>query len=150
MDRKYLLIIDSIILVGSLLTVFFVVGYTQPLAIAPLNEESLIFTLPDVNYLLVDGDLKFSSPTTVFIGDSFNLESGRHYIKIDSGKTGEIREIKVETDVVLQIRRLSNGSVGVFNVGESALNVESYKIGTSTNLSLISVDSYSENGGNGK
>ena len=150
MDKKFILILDAIVILGSLLTVFFVVGYTQPLAIGPLagSEESLMFVFPSADYLMLDDNIKFESPTTIFIDDNLNLESGRYYIKIDSGLSSDVREIKVGVDVVLQIRRLSNGSVGVFNVGESALEVETYKIGNSINSSLIYVGISSGNGGN--
>ena len=42
MDRnqKKLLIIDSVVVIGSLLTLFFLVGYTQPLVIAPFSDGS--------------------------------------------------------------------------------------------------------------
>ncbi|MBS3084228.1 hypothetical protein J4423_05460 [Candidatus Pacearchaeota archaeon] len=148
MNKKYLLIIDSVLILGSLLSMFFVVGYTQPLVVAPLNDngESLMFTLPNVDYLLVDEDLKFGSPKTVFIDEDFNLPLGRYYIKIDSSGKSEIREIKSQVEIILKLKKLEDGSVGVFNVGDSALKVEAYKIGTSINSSLISVDSSSGNG----
>ena len=151
MDKKFILIIDAVVLLGSLLSAFFVVGYTQPLVIAPLNggENSLMFTLPKVDYLLIDENLKFNSPKTVFIEDNLDLEPGRYYIKIDSGLSSEIRELKVETDIVLQLRKLDEDSVGVFNVGESALSIKAYEVGMLVNSSLINVGSSSGDGGRG-
>ena len=143
---KVFLIIDLILILGSLLSVFFIVGYTQPFAIAPLNDgDSLIFVLPKIDYLLLDNNLKFDSPTTIFINDKgINLEPGRYYMKIDSTESSEIREIKIEVDIVLKLKRLDDGFVGAFNVGNSALKVETYKVGTLINSSLV----YSA-GGNG-
>ncbi|HLC73147.1 hypothetical protein J4416_01070 [Candidatus Pacearchaeota archaeon] len=157
MDRnqKKLLIIDSVVVIGSLLTLFFLVGYTQPLVIAPFSdgstENSLIFSLPSIDYLLLDNNIKFDSPQTIFVDDvPLNLEPGRYYIKVISGLSGEIREINTELSISLEIRRLSDGSVGVFNIGKSNLVVETYKIGTIVNSSLVYTGSSSFEEGGGK
>ena len=151
MNKKYLLIADLILILGSLISVFFVVGYTQPLAIAPLKESgSLMFTLPKVDYLLIDEDIKFGSPVALFIGENLNLVPGRYYVKIDSNESIEIREIKAETDISLQLNKIDSNSVGVFNVGKNVLKVETYKVGTLINSSRVYVDISSANGGNGQ
>lgn len=139
MNKKYLLIIDLILVLGSLLAVFFTVGYTQPLVIGPLSDsqESLMFVFPASDYLLLDDNIKFDSPQTFFVDDSLNLKSGRYYIKSISGLSSEVREIKSEIDLVLQIRKLQDESLGVFNVGESRLQLETYEVGTLVNSSLV-------------
>lgn len=142
LDKKYLLIIDAILIFGTLFSLFLVLDYRQALVIAPIDSgEHLLFTLPDVDYILVDDNSKFDSPETYFIGDNIELEEGRHFIKFFDKLSSEIREINLELDVSLKIRRLQNGSVGIFNVGDSSLQIDTYRTGNLIDTSFV-------NGGN--
>ena len=139
MIKKYLLIIDSILILGSLLTIFFMVGYTQPLVISGFNDESIrLFVLDQIDYLEIDSDLSFESPKTVFIDDGsiLELEEGKYYFKKTSGISSEILKITLEVPVRLQFHRLLDGQVEVLNIGGSKIRVNSYEQGYLVNSSL--------------
>lgn len=129
-NKKYLLVIDAILIFGSLLSIFFIVGYTQPLAIAPLDEEreSLLFILPLTDYILIDDNVKFDSSETIFTGERIDLEKGRYFIKFYNGLTGEVRQLDLEIDVLLEFRKQDN-KINVFAIGDS-VEVETYDLGT--------------------
>jgi len=148
--KRNLLIIDAILLFGILIAIFFLVGYTQPLAIAPLNSDSnsdLLFYLPKTDFVLIDDNSRFDSPETIFIGDRFELKSGRYFIKFHDGLKGEIRQVDVEIDVVLELKIIEN-ELGVFNTGKTALNIETYDKGSLIDSSIVYAGS-SENGRGG-
>ena len=147
--KRNLLIIDAILLFGILISIFFLVGYTQPLAIAPLPSDSsyLLFYLPKTDFVLIDDNSRFDSPETIFIGDRFELKSGRYFIKFHDGLKGEIRQVDVEIDVVLELKIIEN-ELGVFNTGKTALNIETYDKGSLIDSSIVYAGS-SENGRGG-
>ena len=130
-SKKFLLAIDAIIIFGSLISVFIIIGYTEPFVIAPLeeNKSSLMFVIPSSDYILIDDNIDFTSFDTVFMDDVIALETGRYYIKTTSGLKSEINEIKTEVDVILQFRRLSDNSIGVFNIGQERLQLDKYNMG---------------------
>lgn len=135
--KKYLLIIDSIILLGSLLSIFLIVGYTQPLVIAPipLENENLLFSIPKTDYILIDDNSRFDSPTTLFLDGEIVLEEGRYFIKFFNGLSSEVRQIDLELTVTLEFKSFED-KVGVFNVGESLL-VETYDKGSLVDSNLV-------------
>jgi len=146
-SKKNILIIDAILLIGILTLIFVLVGYSQPLAIAPLpsesRAESLLFYLPKTDFVLIDDNSRFDSPDNLFIGDRISLESGKYFIKFFDGLKSEIRVIETEIDVVLEFR-LVDDKVGVFNVGERALGVETYDKGTLVDSSLAYIGGENE------
>jgi hypothetical protein len=139
LSKKYLLIIDAIFVVLALITVFFLVGYSQPLAIAPLpnDEQTILFRLPQVDYILLDQTSGFDSPKTIFIDQEFSLTQGKYFIKFYDGLKSEIREIEFQVDVVLELRRMPNGEVGVYNTGENSLLVDVYNTGSLVDSNLV-------------
>ncbi|MEK6908805.1 MAG: hypothetical protein AABX23_02000 [Nanoarchaeota archaeon] len=138
MDYKKLLIVDAILLFGFLSAIFFLVGYTPPLVISPLTSEyeTLLFVLPSVDYILIDDNSRFNSPETIFINETISLKEGKYFIKFFDGLKGEIREINLELTVVLQFRALEDGTIGVFNLGDSTLQVDVYETGSLINSSI--------------
>ena len=139
-NKKNILIIDSILVLGILISAFLLIGYSQPLAIGPLYEEpknSLIFSIQTTDYIILDSNLNFDSPHTIFIDDKLTLEPGTYYIKTFSELSSEIREIKSEIVLELQIRRINDGLIGLFNIGSSPVQVETYNVGSLINYSLI-------------
>ena len=143
MGKKTILIIDSILLFGILISIFLLVGYTQPLAIAPLPSDSqngsLLFYLPKTDFIILDDNSRFDSFETIFIKDNVRLEPGRYFIKFFSGFNSEIRQIDIDTDnVVLEFKAVDN-KIGVFNIGEKALNVETYDTGSLIDNSIAYV-----------
>ncbi len=142
MNKKYILIADLILVFGSLISIFVLVGYAQPLVTAPLlgnsSEQSLIFAFDSADYVLIDDNFQFDSPDTFFAdGESFVLKSGKYYVKSVYGLSSEVREIKTEVEITLELMKLEDGSLGVFNIGKSDLNVETYETGSLINNSLV-------------
>ncbi|MEK6886984.1 MAG: hypothetical protein AABW88_04065, partial [Nanoarchaeota archaeon] len=68
---------------------------------------------------------------------SFVLKSGKYYVKSVYGLSSEVREIKTEVEITLELMKLEDGSLGVFNIGKSDLNVETYETGSLINNSLV-------------
>ncbi len=137
-NKKYILIIDSILLVGVLVSAFLLIGYSQPLVIAPLSSDqgSLLFTIPNVDYILVDSTPSFDSPETIFLDESFDLESGRYFLKFFNGAKSEIREIRFDLDVSLELKNIDSNNSGIFNIGQGDLKIDTYSTGSLVNSSL--------------
>lgn len=138
MINKKILIIDSVLLIGSLIAVFLLVGYTQPMAIAPLSSEqaNLLIIVPAKDYVLFDTNSKFDSPQTLFIEDYISLKSGKYFIKFFDGSKSEIRQIEFELDVELQLRKLDESNLGIFNIGGSNLKIDTYEVGSLVDTSI--------------
>lgn len=138
-DRKFVLIIDSILLFGALVAVFLLVGYSRPLAIGSLQSENenLLFEVPSTDYVLLDTSSSFSSPKTLFDGDSLDLKIGKYFIKFFNGTKSEIREIKFEVDVTIQFKKIDEKNFGFFNIGQNNLKIETYDTGSLKDSSLV-------------
>lgn len=136
--KKNILIIDSVLLAGAFISLFLLIGYSQPLAVAPLSSEqnNLLFTIPINNYVLIDDNSDFDSPQTLFIGETLYLESGRYFLKFFDGTRSEIREISFELDVEIQLRRIGSQNLGFFNIGETDLLVDTYDTGSLVDSNL--------------
>ncbi len=137
-NNKTILIIDAILLLGVLTSVFLLVGYSQPLAIAPLSSDNvnLLFVIPAEDYVLIDTNSKFDSPKTLFIDETNYFESGRYFIKFFDGNASEIREVFFELDVEVVLKKLDNNNLGFFNIGNSDLKIDTYDTGTLIDSSL--------------
>lgn len=140
MDKKYLIIIDAVVLLGSLLTIFLLLDYSQPLVIAPLSSEQadLLIIIHSKDYIILDDSSKFDSPQTIFIDDYISLESGIYFIKFSNNGKSDIRQIEFELDVKLQLRKLDDSNLGIFNIGESDLKIDTYEIGSLIDTSIAS------------
>jgi len=139
-NKKYLLVVDSILLAGLLLLAFIYIGYSQPLVTGPLSDgaSSLMFEISsDTNYVIVDDNLQFDSPKTLFIGDVFSLDPGRYYIKSFFESSGQVRELSSEIVLNIQIKRTTDNSVGIFNVNKFPIHVDTYNIGSLINSSEV-------------
>lgn len=130
-NRKHLLIIDSILIFGILISIFLLVGYSQPLVIAPLPSEegSLLFYLPKTDFIILDDNSRFDSASTIFAGEQIELQEGRYFIKFFDGSKGEIRQIDIQLRTTLEFKLIDN-RMGVFNKGDRAINVETYDKGS--------------------
>jgi hypothetical protein len=139
-NKKYLLIIDSILLAGLFLLAFIYIGYSQPLVTGSFSEESssLMFEIPsDTDYVIVDDNLQFDSPKTLFIGDVFSLDPGRYYIKSFFESSGQVRELSSEIILNLQVKRTTDDSMGIFNVNKFSVHLDTYNIGSLVNSSEV-------------
>ena len=66
MKEKHINKIDALVLVFSLFGVLFLVGYTQPLVISPVDdfstsERGVLFSFENAEVILIDDNLEFSS-----------------------------------------------------------------------------------------
>jgi hypothetical protein len=138
LNKKHILVIDAILLLGVLTSVFLLVGYSQPMAIAPLSSEenNLIFTIPATDYILIDTSTKFDSPENLFIEQVFHFEPGRYFIKFFDGTRSEIREINFEIATDLEFRMFDSKNAGLFNIGKNDLRIDTYDTGSLVDSNL--------------
>ncbi|MEK6894130.1 MAG: hypothetical protein AABX10_01575 [Nanoarchaeota archaeon] len=135
--NRILLTIDSILILGILISAFLLLDYNQPMVIAPLKDGgTLLFTLPMVEYILVDDNSRFESPETMFIDQIITLDTGKYFIKFFYDIRSEIRVIDLEINADLQIRIIDENTIGVFNVGETDLQIDTYDTGSKINSSI--------------
>lgn len=138
LNKKHLLIIDAILIAGVLISVFLLVGYSRPMAIATLSSEesNLVFTIPVTDYILIDSNTRFDSPQTLFLGQTFHFEPGNYFIKFFDGTRSEIREINFELAVDLEFRSLDSKNAGLFNIGDNNLLINTYDTGSLVDSNL--------------
>jgi hypothetical protein len=136
-NRK-ILVIDTVLILGSLIAIAGIIGYTQPFATAPLQSDSTIFTLNNVDYILIDDALDFSSPERIDLNEDVlvSLPSGHYYFKI-VGDASEVREMTLEFDLKI-LFDVSGNEVRVINYGSNDLEVSVYTHGTYTESKSIS------------
>ncbi|MCH7850630.1 MAG: hypothetical protein IH845_03240 [Nanoarchaeota archaeon] len=137
MDKIYK--IDAAIIVITVLSLFAVGGYVQPLVIAPLNEletteTEILFSIEKAEFLLIDDNIEFSSPQEYLMRDGLkiDLDPGKYYWKAVGITSSQIRTLTIKSVVNLELRLRENSSneFSVVNVGNVVLDVEVYN-GTS-------------------
>ena len=155
MISKYILVIDTILILGSLFAVWFIVGYARPLVIAPLDDyttynNSVLFEFEKADLVLIDDNLDFSSPREVYVQNNIliNLEPGVYYWKVVGALESEVRELTIESDVDLKIREAQGGNYEVVNAGNTELEVDVYDHGKLSGKIVLGVEEYSEVEGN--
>ncbi len=144
-NHKHILAIDAILILGSLLLIAGIVGYSRPLAIAPLDESvttntSILFEFKKADYILIDDNLDFTSPEQVYVKDfvTVNLEPGTYYWKAVGALSSEVRQLTIESVIDLQIRESENG-VLVVNSGNLELEVSVYNQGVLSEKFVVDV-----------
>jgi len=134
MNKKHILVLDLIMVVGTLLVITVLVGYGRPLVISPLDDltttnASVLFSFEALNevLILIDDNMEFTSPEEIYVQDNLviNLKPGEYYWKIESGFTSEIRKLTIESEVELKLKKLEDG-YEVVNSGNVRLNVDIY------------------------
>jgi len=132
-NKKIIYGIDLLFLVGTLLTLFFLVGYVRPLVIAPINNletsnSSVLFTFEKGSIVLIDDNLNFSSPDKIYAEDNLviNLKPGIYYWKVSGITDSQIRTLTIISQIDLRLRESENG-VEVVNSGNEELSVEVYE-----------------------
>lgn len=148
--KKHIIAIDFVLIVGSLLLVASLVGYTQPKLIAPVDElvtanSSVLFAFEKGDVILIDDNLDFSSPEKIYVEDNLviNLEPGVYYWRVENAlDRSEIRQITIESEVDLKIRRSNsmNETYEIVNAGNTVLNVDIYKYGKLSGNTVLEVD----------
>lgn len=136
MKTKHIQKIDLVLIVGTFMLLMFLVGYSTPLIIAPLDEfettnSSVLFSIERAEFILVDDNIEFTSPETFNVQDGLviNLKPGVYYWKAESVLKSEIRKLTINSEVDLKLRKLEQG-YEITNAGNTKLDVEVYN-GTS-------------------
>jgi len=124
--------IDLVLIIGSLIVLSMVVGFVQPLVIAPTDdfettETEVLFSIEKADSLLIDDNLDFSSPDEYLMKDGLkiDLKPGVYYWKAVGIGASEVRTLTIKSEVNLELRE-SNEEYSVVNVGNVVLNVDVY------------------------
>lgn len=135
-NKKYILVIDLAVVVGSLMVIAVLVGYARPLVIAPLDELSttntaVLFSFDKADLILIDDNLEFTSPEEIYAEDNLviNLKPGIYYWKVVGALPGGVRKLTIESEIDLKLRKAANGneSYEIVNSGNTELNVDVYQ-----------------------
>ncbi len=151
MRKKHILIVDAILILGSLLIVVLFVEYTQPLVIAPLNNyltfnTSVLFQFKDADSILIDDNLEFTSPDIIFVEDDalVTLEPGNYYWKVVGTFESEVRQFTIQSQIDLRIRDTGNDIYEIVNSGNDQLSVEIYNRGILSGNVVLDVEESSQ------
>lgn len=124
--------IDMVIVSISLLALMFVIGYSQPLVIAPLDdfnttETEVLFSIEKADRLLIDDNLDFTTPKEYSVEDGLriNLKPGRYYWKVVGVMSSEIRTLTINSKVSLEFVE-GEEDFDVVNAGNTRLSVDIY------------------------
>lgn len=134
--NKIIWIVDILLVGAILLTALWLIGYTNPKIISPIDnfvteKNSVLFSISSVEYILIDDNLDFSSPETVYVKDNakITLEPGTYYWKIKDNNISEIRTLTILSKIDLGV--VSSGDYyNIVNYGNINLNVEVYNENT--------------------
>ncbi len=144
--NKKIYIIDSLLIVASLVGLMFLVGYSQPLVIAPVDDlettnGSVLFEFDNANEILIDDNMQFSSPEVISAEDNLviNLKPGKYYWKLKGVGESEIRTLTINSEVELKLRKSSSG-YEVVNAGNTLLDVDVYSDGELRERLVLDVD----------
>lgn len=131
-------VIDLVLIFGVLAVLLLLINQITPLVIAPnenlsMNERSVLFDFKNVNSILIDNNLNFSSPSKIVVEEGLviNLEPGVYYWKLQGIGESEIRRVNIISRVDLMLKKVDMNSSGdvvyqVVNVGSEKMNVDVY------------------------
>ena len=146
--HKHILVIDIILIVGTLLLIAGFVGYARPLVIAPLDdyvtsENSVLFVFDKADVVYIDDNLQFTSPQEIYVTDEImvSLPPGVYYWKVEGALSSEIRQLTIESSIDLKIRESENGTISVVNSGSVPLEVSVYNKGVLSERIVVDSDS---------
>lgn len=150
MNKRKILAIDFVLIVGTLFALFFIIGYARPLVIAPIDglettDNTVLFSFENGDRILIDDNLGFSSPMIIDVQDNIvvTLEPGVYYWKIDGVIDSEVRELTIKSLVDLKLRE-KDGQYNVVNSGNTRLNVDIYEKGELTGSVVLERDQEKE------
>lgn len=136
MISKKILIVDLILVLGSLIAIAGVVGYARPLVIAPIDDyvssdNLILFSFSNADRLLIDDNLEFTSPQIIQVYDDLvvSLEPGVYYWKAVGALSSEIRQLTIESRVDLRVYSSDGEQFQISNSGTEPLDVEVYERG---------------------
>ncbi len=124
--------IDLVMIVGSLVVLMFLVGYVNPLVVAPLDEfetseREVLFVIDKADVLLIDDNLDFTTPDEYRVKDGLkiNLGPGKYYWKVIGILNSDIKTLTINSVVDLKLVEIEEG-FGVVNSGNVRLDVDVY------------------------
>lgn len=130
--KKVIYGIDFLIIVGTLATLFFSIGYVQPLLIQPIDglettNSSVLFSFEKASAILIDDNPEFSSPDVINARNDavINLKPGIYYWKLDGVLESDVRKFTILSEIELKLREFEDG-YEVVNAGNTRLNVDIY------------------------
>ena len=133
MKNKHIYAIDLVLIIGSLISVLFLVNYSTPLVISPLNnyettETAILFSIEKADSILIDDNSDFTTPEEYSVSDGaeINLKPGIYYWKAVGISSSETRTLTINSEIDLRLEKLDNGNYDVVNAGNTRLNVEAY------------------------
>lgn len=151
--KKIVWIVDVLLVGAILLTALWLIGYTHPRVIFPIDnlisdENSVIFSINKGEFILIDDNIEFSSPEQVFVKDGaiINLNPGIYYWKIKTNGINEIRKLTILSKIDLKIIK-SGDAFSLVNGGNLPLNVEVYDNQEKINNFELSVSESKESNG---
>jgi len=134
--NKKIYLIDALMIVGTIMTIFGTLGYfgyLEPLIIAPAdnlvtNNASVLFSFERADVIFIDDNMNFTSPEKIYVENDLvvRLEPGTYYWKIEGVFESEIRKFTILSQVDLRLREAGYEFYEVVNSGNIGLNVEVY------------------------
>lgn len=125
--------IDIVVVAVSLTALMFLIGYMQPLVIAPVDSHEttdgeVLFYIDKADILLVDDNADFTTPDEYLLkeGLKINLEPGDYYWKAKGLFESEVRTLTILSKVEFELKQVDELNYGVFNAGNVRLNVDIY------------------------
>ncbi len=142
--------IDLVVIVGSLTVLMFLVGYMNPLIIAPLDEyetsdADVLFVIDKAEVLLIDDNLDFTTPDEYRVEDGLkiNLGPGKYYWKVVGILGSDIKTLTINSVVSLELKDM-DGGYGVVNSGNVRLDVDVYNGTELIDRVKLDVDNFSD------
>ncbi|MCK4997775.1 hypothetical protein KAS08_05730 [Candidatus Pacearchaeota archaeon] len=124
--------IDMVMILVSVFVLMGIVGFSQPLVIAPLDEletfdTEVLFTIEKGEKLLIDDNLDFTTPDEYEVEDGLkiNLKPGKYYWKVVGMISSEVRTLTINSKVSLEFVE-GETDFDVVNAGNIKLNVDIY------------------------
>ena len=149
-NKNHIKIIDTVLIVGTILSIASFVVYAQPLVISPLDNlkttnNSVLFEFERGNVILIDDNLEFTSPEKIYAEDNLviNLKAGKYYWKVEGLVESEIREITIMSEVNLKIKK-SADKFEIVNAGNVKLDVEVYDNESKVDNLVLDIDEEKE------
>ncbi len=152
LEKKHILAIDMILIVGTAIALLGIIGYTKPLVIAPIDElqttnTSILFEFEKGNIILIDDNPYFTSPEKILAENNLviNLKPGKYYWKVQGAfsRESEVRELTILSEIELKLKKTADG-YAVVNAGNVELNVEIYNNNTLSETVVLAVDETAE------
>tara|TARA_Y100000310_G_C20676797_1_gene813565 strand:- start:630 stop:1130 length:501 start_codon:yes stop_codon:yes gene_type:complete len=137
MHEKHVIKVDWILVAVTVIGLIILVGYASPLVIGPIDEyettdTNILFEIEKADKILIDDNPDFTSPEEFRVAEGLeiNLKPGEYYWKAIGVWGSEVRQLIINSEVDLMLRKLENGDAekyGVFNAGNVKLNIDIYE-----------------------